>query len=107
MMQLDADRNFSCSATVWLWRSAAKPEAAGWFFATIDPQTAAEIKYAVLGMSRAFGSVKVTAKIGETHWQTSLFPYRETGGYLLPLKASVRRAEGLKVDDVIDVTLVV
>jgi Domain of unknown function (DUF1905) len=99
------DRTFTCSATVWLWRSAAKPDAAGWYFATIDPQTAAEIKYAILGMARAFGSVKVSAQIGGTQWQTSLFPNSETGGYLLPLKASVRKAEGLKVDDVVAVVL--
>jgi Domain of unknown function (DUF1905) len=104
---MDSDRTFTCTATVWLWKSAAKPDAAGWYFATIDPQTAAEIKYAVLGMARAFGSVKVTAQIGATRWQTSLFPNKETGGYLLPLKASVRTAEGLKVEDAVAVTLVV
>lgn len=107
MTRVGDDRIFTCVARVWLWRSAAKPDAAGWYFATIDPQTAAEIKYAVLGMSRAFGSVKVSAQIGETRWQTSLFPYRETGGYLLPLKASVRATEALKVDDEVAVTLVV
>lgn len=104
---MDGDRIFACAATVWLWRSAAKPDAAGWYFATIDPQTAAEIKYAILGMARAFGSVKVSAQIGDTRWQTSLFPNTETGGYLLPLKASVRAAEGLKVDDEVMVTLTV
>ena len=107
MKSVDADRIFECTATVWLWRSAAKPDASGWYFATIDPQTAAEIKYAVLGMARAFGSVKVSAQIGSTRWQTSLFPNKETGGYLLPLKASVRSAEGLKVDDEVALTLAV
>lgn len=101
------DRTFNCTATVWLWRSAVKPDAAGWFFATIDAQIAAEIKYAVLGLTRAFGSVKVTAQIGATRWQTSLFPNKETGGYLLPLKAAVRKAEGLSVDEAVSVTLTV
>ncbi len=104
-MRLLEDRTFTCTAKVWLWRSAVKPDAAGWFFATIDAQTAAEIKYAMLGMTRAFGSVKVRAHIGATRWQTSLFPNKDTGGYLLPLKASVRKAEGLHVDDEVEVIL--
>jgi Domain of unknown function (DUF1905) len=102
---MTSDRIFTCIAPVWLWRSAAKPDAAGWFFATIDPQTAAEIKYAMLGMSRAFGSVKVKAQIGQTHFQTSLFPHKESGGFILPLKASVRRAEGIDPGDQITVAL--
>jgi Domain of unknown function (DUF1905) len=102
---MTSDRIFTCTAPVWLWRSAAKPDAAGWFFATIDPQTAAEIKYAMLGMSRAFGSVKVAAQVGDTRWETSLFPHKETGGFILPLKASVRKAEGVAEGDVIRVVL--
>jgi Domain of unknown function (DUF1905) len=104
---MESDRTFTCTATVWLWRSSAKPDAAGWFFGKIGPETAAEIKYAMLGLTRAFGSVKVTAQIGKTRWQTSLFPYKETGGFLLPLKAAVRKAEGINVDEAVSVTLTV
>ena len=104
-MQSNSDCIFACKAPVWLWRSAAKPEAAGWYFATIDAQTAAEIKYAMLGMSRAFGSVKVTATVGKTCWATSLFPHKESGGFILPLKASVRKAEGIGDGDLISVVL--
>ena len=40
----------------------------------------------------------MTVTIGQTVWQTSLFPHRESGGYLLPLKAAVRKAEGILPD---------
>lgn len=54
-----------------------------------------------LGKRRGFGSVKVTARIGESEWQTSLFP-QKTGGWFLPVKKPVRLAEGLDFGDAIE-----
>lgn len=48
-----------------------------------------------LGKRRGFGSVKVTARIGDSEWQTSLFP-QKSGGWFLPVKKPVRLAEGLE-----------
>lgn len=53
---------------------------------------------------RGFGAVKVRAKIGKTSWETSIFPTKE-GPYILPVKASVRKAEGLFDKDKINVSL--
>lgn len=41
------------------------------------------------------GSVYVEATIGATTWRTSLFPSKAVGGWLLPLKAAVRKKEKL------------
>ncbi len=57
------------------------------------------------GQRRGWGSIRVTATIGETSWQTSMFPSKESGGYLLPVKAAVRKAEGLTAGDEIAVRL--
>ena len=88
------------TAPLWKWRADGT-----WHFVTIDAQTAAEIRYESMGQARHFGSVKVAATIGDTDWQTSLFPDKEGGGYLLPVKASVRNAEGLSEGDVVNVVL--
>jgi hypothetical protein len=56
------------------------------------------------GMARGFGSLKVTARIGETSWQTSVFPSREAG-WMLPVKAAVRKAEGIVEGDEVALTL--
>jgi hypothetical protein len=56
------------------------------------------------GMARGFGSLRVTARIGETSWQTSVFPTRETG-WMLPVKAAVRKAEGIVEGDEVVLTL--
>jgi hypothetical protein len=52
-----------------------------------------------------WGVIPVTARIGGTEWTTSLFP--KDGGYLVPIKDAVRRAEGLALGDepTIDLTI--
>lgn len=48
-----------------------------------------------LGQRRGFGSVKVKVAIGESCWSTSVFPPKE-GGWFLPVKKAICRAEGLE-----------
>ena len=57
-----------------------------------------------LGRKPGFRSLKVEARIGETVWQTSCFP-RDEGGWMLPVKALVRKAENISEDDRVAVTL--
>jgi hypothetical protein len=52
-----------------------------------------------------WGMIPVTARVGGTEWTTSLFP--KDGGYLVPVKVKVQRAEDLDVGDVVTVRLVV
>ncbi|TCM19037.1 uncharacterized protein DUF1905 [Novosphingobium sp. PhB165] len=59
----------------------------------------------VEGQSRGFGSLKVKARIGGTVFATSVFPSKADGGWLLPVKASVRRAESLAEGDDVEVSL--
>lgn len=95
---------FEATGPVWIW-TAAPPAKGAWHFMTIDPQTAVEIRYEALGRTGGFGSVKVTATIGGTRWHTSLFPHKTSGGFLLPLKADVRRAEAVGDGDMVTVRL--
>ena len=91
---------------VWLWR--AEPPAKGsWHFLTITGEAADAIRNAAGGRSGGWGSVRVTAKIGKTSWQTSLFPNKQLGGYMLPLKADVRKRAGVNEGDEISVTICV
>ncbi|MEO6041305.1 MAG: DUF1905 domain-containing protein [Croceibacterium sp.] len=57
-----------------------------------------------LGQRRGFGSVKVTVRLGDTRWQTSLFP-QKGGGWFLPVKKPVRLAERLDYGDTLAVEL--
>ena len=97
------------SATLWIWSSPEAP--ASWHFLTIDGEAAEAIRATALmrrlegGQRRGWGSIRVKATIGDTRWQTSVFPSKENGGYLLPVKAAVRKAEGLIAGDEVLVQL--
>ena len=88
------------TAPVWLWNA----EKGSWHFLTVPPEQAAEIRFDSIGMRAGFGSVRVEAAIGDVTWTTSLFPDSRTGGYILPLKAEVRRRAGIAAGD--DVTVI-
>jgi hypothetical protein len=92
---------------IWLWRGkagdgAADKSSTAWHFLTITGDVAAALRGAG---SAAWGSVPVTATIGMTTWKTSLFPSKERGGYLLPVKMAVRKAERVADGDVVTVEL--
>src|SRR6185369_16617610 len=71
----------------------------GWHFVTLPPGISADIKGLTAGPRRGFGSVRVAVTVGATSWQTSIFPSRDADSYVLPVKRSVRVAEGLDVGD--------
>ena len=99
---------WSFTGPLWLWRGKAKdgtPTSTAWHFLTIDGDVAEAIRAAAPGRSAAWGSVYVHAVIGNTSWQTSVFPSKDVGGYMLPIKASVRKAEKLAEGDVATVHL--
>ena len=85
---------YEMQAAIWVY-----PGKGGWHFITLPSDVAARIKAAMAGLARPWGSLGVTAVIGETRWQTSLFPDKTTGSLLLPVKASVRQRESLKAGD--------
>jgi hypothetical protein len=93
---------------LWLWRGTSAnglPSKAAWYFITIDGAVAEAIRTAARGRSSGFGSVKAAAAVAETRWQTSLFPSKEVGGYLLPVKASVRKSAKLVEGDAVTVQI--
>lgn len=50
---------------------------------------------------RGFDSLKVEVVLGEQHWQTSIFADTSAEVYLLPVKAQVRKKEGLELGDLL------
>ena len=93
------------TARLWRWTGGAGSGAGNWFFLTIDGAAGedlsemAAMRRLELGTRRGFGSVKVRAQVGLTEWSTSCFPDKARGGWLLPVKAAIRKAEDLGEGD--------
>lgn len=85
---------FKVQTRVWLY-----PGKAGWYFVTIPKDISDDVDSQFGDLKRGWGSLRVTATIGETSWDTSIFPDKKTGEYLLPVKAAVRKKENIGMDD--------
>lgn len=95
------------TAPVWLWSEGK----GSWHFLTVPADEAVEIRAHCFGNRRGFGSARVEATISPSTgsgqavtWRTSVFP-QKSGGYILPIKADVRRRAGISAGDDATVTL--
>lgn len=91
---------FRFTAKLWEYRGTG-----AWFFVTLPGDQAAEIKQLFGTPWRGWGSVKVQATIGTSTWKTSIFPDKESASYLLPVKSTVRKAEGIAAGSKVAVLL--
>jgi hypothetical protein len=87
---------YKVRAKVWLY-----PGDTPWHFVTIPKKQSAEIKARFGKAARGWGSLPVAVTIGKTTWRTSIFPDKKSGTYLLPLKAEMRKKEGVTAGDAI------
>jgi hypothetical protein len=88
------------SGEIWFWRGPAPHH-----FITVPDEECGALEAASALVTYGWGMIPVAAKIGATEWRTSLFP--KDGQYIVPVKASVRNAEGLELGDTAMVRLTV
>ncbi|MCA9361816.1 DUF1905 domain-containing protein [Candidatus Kaiserbacteria bacterium] len=80
---------------MFLWST----EGGAWHFLPVTKQVGMEIKETYGKHARGFGSLPVEVTIGKTSWRTSIFPEKTSGSYILPVKAVVRKNEGLEAGE--------
>jgi hypothetical protein len=83
---------------LWVWRGPAP-----WYFVTVPAQQCHDLRAIAGSVTYGWGMIPVQVRIGNTVWKTSLFP--KDGRYLVPIKASVRRAERLAQGDTVTMRL--
>jgi hypothetical protein len=94
-----------------LWRWTPEPPAKGsWHFVTVTGEQADAIRarafeLRAMGGARGFGSVRVEALVNGVPFTSSVFPHAGSGGYVLPVKAEVRRAAGIAAGDLVKVQI--
>lgn len=88
----------SFSGELWFWRGPSP-----FHFVTVPENESALLASASELVSYGWGMIPVTVRVGETSWPTALWP--KDGGYIVPVKAMVRKAERLEVGDDIQIHL--
>jgi len=86
------------SGEIIYWRGPSP-----YYFVAVPPEQSSDIK-AISGLvTYGWGCIPAAARIGATEYKTSLFP--RNGGYVVPVKDAVRKAEALGQGDVVAVRL--
>lgn len=93
---------YTFKAELWVWTTDKAP--ASWRFVTLPVDVSQAIR-TLIPKTPGFGAVRVVATIGKTTWSTSLFPSKEQGGFVLPVKADVRKRERLNDGDEVKVAV--
>ena len=92
--------SFTMRSKVWLY-----PGMADWRFLTLPKKQGKEIKANFGKHARGWGSLPVSITIGKTAWNTSIFPDKKSGSYVLPLKSKIRKAEKILDDSTVTFSL--
>jgi hypothetical protein len=90
----------SFSGEIWYWRGPSP-----FHFVTVPEPQRTEIADVSREVTYGWGMVPVEVHIGGTKFQTSLWP--KDGGYIVPIKDVVRRAEEVDDGDVVDIRMTV
>ncbi|MGA4506855.1 DUF1905 domain-containing protein [Propionibacteriaceae bacterium G1746] len=89
---------FTFTGVVFEWRGPAP-----FIYVRVPDEVADEIHEEASRVTYGWGMIPGTLTIGATTWYTALFP--KDGGYLVPLKLAVQRAEGIELGDTVEIRL--
>lgn len=86
------------SGEVWEWRGPAP-----FYFVSLPEDLADEVADVAESLTYGWGMIPGRFTIGDTSWETAMF--QKEGTYVLPLKAAVRKAEGIELGDSVSVKM--
>ena len=86
------------SGRVLYWRGPAP-----YYFVAVPDEPSAAIRAVAAVVTYGWGVIPVRVALGESAWQTSLFP--KDGRYLVPIRKAVRLAEDLSEGDMVSIRL--
>lgn len=84
------------------WRYAGPN---GWTFISMPTTMAKEIRDNLKSEEEGWGRRKAIAKIGNTEWTTAIWFDTKLTTYLLPIKAEIRKKEGIEINKRLKVSI--
>jgi Domain of unknown function (DUF1905) len=91
---------FAFSGRVWYWRGPSP-----YYFVRVPPEQSDDLAELTADVSYGWGMIPVEVTLDGHTWETSLWP--KDGGYLVPIRARIRRGLGIDTDDVVTLQLTV
>lgn len=90
--------NIEFNGKIWFWKGPAP-----WYFVTVPAQECRDLNVIAAHVTYGWGMIPASVRIGKTEWKTSLWPKDDR--YIVPIKASVRKAENLEEGDTVTIRL--
>ena len=83
---------------IWCWKGPAP-----WYFVTVPAEQCRDLSALSAAVTYGWGMIPVHVRIATSAWTTSLWP--KDGRYIVPIKASVRKAQHLAEGDRVTIRL--
>ncbi len=100
MDQPEHQPEFRFTGTLWHWRGPSP-----YYFVRVPAEPSEDLAELGPDVTYGWGMIPVEVTIGDRTWETSLWP--KDGGYLVPIRAKIRRELGLEIDDPVEVRFAV
>lgn len=97
-MQAKIQYNF----TAKLWQHSSD---GGWVFVSLPKNLSNEIREHLKWQEEGWGRMKAKASIKGFDWDTAIWFDKKMDTYLLPIKASVRNAKKIELNQIVDITI--
>ena len=94
---------YEFTAKVWNYSSTAGT--GGWYIACLPKEMSKEIRENLKFLEEGWGRLKMTAKIGNTQWETAIWFDTKLNTYLLPLKAEIRKKEKIGTEKEVEIMI--
>lgn len=91
---------YQFKAEVWRHDSSG-----GWFFVTVPESISKEIRSLFGELEEGWGRLKASATIGSSNWESAIWFDTKRNSYILPLKAEIRKKEGIVSGKIVKVQL--
>jgi len=89
------------------YQYSSSEEMCGWTFVSLPKELSKEIRGNFKCLEEGWGRMKITATLGSSEWQTSIWFDTKQDAYLLPLKAKIRRQEKVVLGEDVKITIMV
>jgi hypothetical protein len=76
-----------------------------WYFISLPEAISSEIRAHLKWQEEGWGRLKVTAKIGNSQWETAIWFDTNRKTYLLPIKAEIRRKEKIESEEEVEIVV--
>lgn len=86
---------------------SSSDDVGGWTIVPLPEALSKEIRDNFKLLEEGWGRMRITAKIGNSEWQTSIWFDTKQGTYFLPLKAGIRKKEKIICGQEINIVILI